>query len=112
MRARIALAFAALMFLSAAASAQYAPQYGPYDRYDRRYGYDRDERAYFNRGYEAGYRAALEHRGWNSYWVRGWEKHDRKAFERGFKEGQKRGKDELRHRRDWDRRRYDYDRRW
>lgn len=101
MRIRIALATAAVMFLSLGASAQ-DWRYRTYrDRDDYRfgsafngqyngqyYGRDRDDRMFFRQGFEQGETCVETGRRCNTDWVtRGMARDDRQAFERGFRAG-------------------------
>ena len=80
MKIRIALATAAMMFLSLGASAQ-----GWRYRNDYR---DRDDRMFFNRGYNSGYRCVTTGRDCQTDWrTRNMEPDDRRAFDRGFRQG-------------------------
>ncbi len=76
MKGKIALAAAAMMFLSLGASAQ-----------DWRYR-DRDDRFLFRRGYDSGYRCVTTGRDCQTDWkTRNMAQDDRRAFDRGFREG-------------------------
>src|SRR5258707_6499459 len=94
MRIRIALATAAVMFLSLGASAQdwrYRSNYygqGYYGQGRSYYGQDRDDRMFFRQGFEQGQRCVVEGRGCQTEWrTRGMDRDDRMAFERGFRVG-------------------------
>jgi len=42
---------------------------------------------FFDRGFNAGYRAGLEHRGFSGDFSRGLHPDERRAFDRGYREG-------------------------
>ncbi len=113
MKTKLALAaLAAATMFSVGASAQ-----------DFRFGYrsgyeerrerfdDRDDRAFYRRGFDAGYRAAFEHRGYRddgyrgdgyrNEWLRGFDRDDRRAFDRGFHDGFERARFEMSRRHRW-----------